>query len=399
MNLFGNINMITILILCIFMMPILTGMLYPISSSRIQHSFLSVLNSLKFILGIFLAVNLTRIIFSEKENSFLILLYQFIPSVKDIILRYSNDIVAYIIIFFIFSSIILFVLGIFTIPLYKYVLVPLADRLSSAFHSLNGFVKRVISGAWHLPKSIWLVFVFSLLLNFYTNYINNPSAGDYINNSTAYQMIHKNVLRPVLSTDMVKNMPVVLYDSFKKAAEDFTAVNKEDGEKPNYWNLPGIKYFNGMTLDEAVKSNSEIDDIAKQIVGTERNDKKKAHMLYQWISKYIQYDYDKAKIVVTNPGNVNSGSIITYAESKGVCFDYSCLYISMCRAVGLKVRFVTGLGYGGVEWGDHAWNQVYYPEEDRWINVDTTFGSGGKNNFDNLDFSTNHKYDVVHCEW
>lgn len=399
MNLFTNINIITILIIGIFLMPLLTGMLYPISSNRIQNSLLSILNSLKFILGIILAISLIRVIFSDKANGYLTILYKYIPSIKDIILQYNHDIVAYIIFMFILLSIILYILGLLTIPLYRYVIVPLTGRISSAFNLLSSNVKRIISGVWQLPKSVWMVLVFSLMLNFYTNYINNPSTGDYINNSTAYQVINKNILQPILSTDMVKHIPVLINDSFKKAAEDFTPASNDNSVNPNYWKLPVIKYFNGMTLDEAVKSTSIIDDTAKQIVGTETNDKEKAYLLYKWISKNIQYDKDKAEIIVKNPSHVNSGSIVTYDESKGVCFDYSCLYVSMCRAVGLKVRFLTGLGYSGVEWGDHAWNQVYYPEEKRWINVDTTFGSSGRDYFDNSDFSTNHKYEVVQSEW
>ena len=71
----------------------------------------------------------------------------------------------------------------------------------------------------------------------------------------------------------------------------------------------------------------------------------------------------------------------------------------MSRAAGLKVRLVTGLGYNGSSWGDHAWNQVYYPAEKRWINVDSTFGSSGLNSFDNADFAWIHKDADIQGEW
>jgi transglutaminase-like putative cysteine protease len=71
----------------------------------------------------------------------------------------------------------------------------------------------------------------------------------------------------------------------------------------------------------------------------------------------------------------------------------------MCRAVGVKVRFITGLGYSGVEWGDHAWNQVYDPAENRWINVDTTFGNSGKNYFDHAGFRADHQDGVIQGQW
>ena len=50
-------------------------------------------------------------------------------------------------------------------------------------------------------------------------------------------------------------------------------------------------------------------------------------------------------MIVSSPSAVTSGSQVAFAERKGVCFDYATLYVSMCRAVGLKVRLVTGMGY------------------------------------------------------
>jgi hypothetical protein len=71
----------------------------------------------------------------------------------------------------------------------------------------------------------------------------------------------------------------------------------------------------------------------------------------------------------------------------------------MCRAVNVKVRFITGLGYSGTYWGDHAWNQVYNSAKSTWINTDTTFGSSGGNYFDNPDFNVDHKDSAVQGEW
>jgi len=385
MNLFSNINFITIIIICIFLMPMTAGMLTPVSKDGIRHSLLFVLRSLNFIVGLILAGYLIQVVFSANSN--------------DLISQYHHDIVAYLIAFFVLMSVIFFILELVTMPVCRYVIVPLADKLSSALDSISSKGKRIFSGLWRLPKSVCMVLFFSLLLNFYANFINNPSAGDYINASKAYQAIHKNMLGPILSADLVKKAPALISDAFRKAAEDFTPASAGNSGDPNYWKLPAIKYFNGMTIDEAVKTNSEIDDTAKQIVESETDDIKKTRLLYRWVSKNIKYDQAKAEIVLENPSRVDSGSIITFEERTGVCFDYSCLYVSMCRAVGVKVRLVSGLGYSGTEWGEHVWNQVYDPAEERWISVDTTFGSSGYDCFDNPDFSENHKYDVVQAEW
>jgi transglutaminase-like putative cysteine protease len=73
--------------------------------------------------------------------------------------------------------------------------------------------------------------------------------------------------------------------------------------------------------------------------------------------------------------------------------------VAMCRAVDVKVRFVTGLGYTGAEWGDHAWNQAYDADAGEWLSVDTTFGTSGVNYFDSAHFNLDHKDSIVQGEW
>jgi hypothetical protein len=62
------------------------------------------------------------------------------------------------------------------------------------------------------------------------------------------------------------------------------------------------------------------------------------------------------------------------------------------------VRIITGEGFNGVSWVSHAWNQVYIPERDEWINVDPTFYKGG-NYFDSIRFEVDHESDEIAGEW
>lgn len=398
-NLVGHINFISIIIICIFLMPVIAGVLSPLSKGSIRHSFLFIINCLNFIVSAVLAAMLVKVLFSDAGNGFQKFVNKAIPAVGELIYQYRHDIVAYLIAMFVFTAVIFFLLGLVTLPFCRHVVFPLADKLSAKLDSVHPNVKRTFSGLWQLPKALCTVLVFSLLLSFYANFINNPTAGEYINASKAYQAIHKTMLTPILSANLVKKAPVIIGDAFRKAAEDYTPANADSTTAPNYWNLPAIKYFNGVTVDEAIQSNTEIDNAAKLIVGNEKDDVKKAYLLYKWVSSNIRYDNAKAAIIMDNPSHVDSGSIVTFKDKMGVCFDYSCLYVSMCRATGLKVRLISGLGYNGDEWGEHVWNQVYDPKEKRWINVDTTFGASGYDYFDNPGFSANHRYEVVQAEW
>ena len=70
----------------------------------------------------------------------------------------------------------------------------------------------------------------------------------------------------------------------------------------------------------------------------------------------------------------------------------------MAKATGLKVRLVTGDGFDGVQYGPHAWNEVYLDDEEKWIPLDTTFYLAG-DYFDNYDFYNDHIKESIAGEW
>ena len=80
-------------------------------------------------------------------------------------------------------------------------------------------------------------------------------------------MISQNVLKPLMGTGIAKKIPVLINDSFKEINETFY---DGDGSRqvintdPITDKFPIIEYFNGVTLDEAVRSTEEIDKTAKK---------------------------------------------------------------------------------------------------------------------------------------
>ena len=387
MDILRNINTVTLLMACIFVIPILVGIIRPLTSDRIHRSFSSLLGNLLLLASLLLAIYVTRVILSDSENAILTQLYHILPSLQNAVDNNSVwvEIVFIIVLLLIFDGI----LHLLTIPIYRYAFPPLSHSISNGVKSMNGFFRRLIGGLWRLPKSIWLVLVFSLLLNFFTGFFNDSYITKAANTSAPYQLVQENVIQPLLNSSAVKDIKVILNDSFKSLDGEISDAIS-DGSL--------VKYFNGMTLDDAVKSNADIDAEAKTIVGSTTDDRQQAYLIYLWICDNLTYDNDKAeKITQHSDEDISSGAIVAYTTRTGVCFDFSCLYVAMCRSVGVKVRFVTGLGYTGTTWGDHAWNQAYV--DDVWVNVDTTFGSSGINYFDRPYFYLDHKDGAVHGEW
>ena len=103
--------------------------------------------------------------------------------------------------------------------------------------------------------------------------------------------------------------------------------------------------------------------------------------VYNYITKNITYDYEKADTVqsgyISNVDNI-------LETGTGICLDYSAVMTSMLRSQGIPTRLE--VGYVGVDMVYHAWISVYI-EDIGWLNgviqfngeewslVDPTFGA------------------------
>lgn len=399
-----KINVLTVILITVFVLPLLEGASEQFSRARIKYLLGSLINSLEFWLALLLAFYLTRNIFFTNTSGIFKQIYNQIPAnIQDFF--FGQDVMTYIIVVPLLMILLRAMLGLITAMFNKAWLDSISNRIFIIIQSMGSIFRRLIGSLLQLPRAVFLVFVLGLLINFYAYYFPAPLLSRWMYDSVAYQTLNEKAIAPVINSNIARKIPVLVNDSFGRAME--RVVPEPGQELANVEqhlkqlgkdNIRIIKYFNGVTLDEAIKSNSQIDETARTIVGNEQTSKKKAYLLYKWISQNMSYDYDKAERISKNPSGISSGSIIAFNTRTGICFDYSCLYISMCQAVGLKVRLISGLGYSGIAWGDHAWNQVYATEENRWINVDATFGSNG-NYFDKADFNVDHRYAEVQGEW
>jgi len=392
-----NVNPITIGLVALLAVPLVQGALEPLSLGGIRQRLWSLLDTLGFFLALYMAIVLTRRIFFDHESGVFLSIYNWIPENIRVFL-YGQDVLIYIIVVPIFLLILIELIRLLTPALFKRCLLPLADRLYASLANSGRLLSSSAGALAQVPRAAFMVFIAGLLLNFFAYYCPSPSLSKWMNESTAYQGLYRQALYPALNSNLAKKVPVLVNDSFAQALDRVIPRETPDGSPAPQRSVRVIEYFNGVTLDEAIKSNPQIDQTARTIVGNESNSKKKAYLIYQWVSSHIEYDYDKAATISRDARGIQSGSQVAFGQRKGICFDYSCLYISMCRAVGLNVRLITGLGYSGISWGDHAWNQVYSSEEQRWINLDATFGTNGRY-FDKPDFNADHRYAEIQGEW
>jgi hypothetical protein len=384
------------IILCIIVFfPLIRGFATSYSSKNLKNQIEDFWGNVAFIAAIILGSNVTKKIFINKEQGVYELIYSKIPQ-GGIAFLDKRPITIYIIIMPIIIFI-FYVLIDFVIKLINSVTIYLIlDGIQSFLKKRSQIVRRIAGAIFQIPTaaSILIIAVVALNLGLYLNFSQNYTP--YVENSIVYNYVNTTVVYPLAQSDLAKQIPNIINNSFKISTETSsdTANNSSDVSKDN----KVIIYYNGITLEEGIRSNEEIDSFALELTKNEGNLLDKAESLYGWIGSSIEYDYNKADKILSNDFNVNSGTINTYYTRKGICFDYACLFASMCIANDIKVRLITGEGKSGGQWVSHAWNQIYDSSKDKWINVDPTFYIGG-NYFDSPVFNLDHRKESVAGEW
>lgn len=389
-----NINPITALLLLVFIYPLAKGFFLKFSSINLKYEVEKVESTIIFIISLLLGIFFSKKIFFQKSNGIYKKIYDGIPH---IITAYIEDkpSIIFIVIMPIFIFILYKLFIYITELLNKITLDPLLNVIESKLERRSVLFKRMVGVVFQLPRSICYIIFLTFLLNTLSVFNVTPSINKYLGQSKPYEYICKKVVIPITNSNVARQLPNILSDSFKVVEKDALYPNINN---PSNIGNRTIIYYNGVTLEEGIKSNSEIDKLAVKLTSGETDDKVKANLLYSWVGKNISYDNDKASSVLNNNFSIKSGAIEAYNTRKGICFDYACLYVAMCRANGLKVRLITGEGFNGVSWVSHAWNQVYLKATNSWINVDTTFYNGG-NYFNSKVFQRDHKNSKVAGEW
>lgn len=378
-----HINWISVLLILLFLLPLISGMLRPLTESRIFGAFSAVLSWAAFIVSAGLSLIITNTAFDSGGTSPL----RQIPALQEAVDR--QDILAYALVLLVLLLLFGGVLHLLMLPVTKLLVLPLSARLAGWLEVTRRFVHRLISAAWEIPRAAAMVILLCMILSFYTALSGNAAFCKYINDSKAYRLVEAGAVRPIIDSQTARAIPPLLDSTMNRVVNCLSPEGRR---------LLIRVYINGITVEEAVRSNPDIDNVAIDLVDTETDDYIKAKLLYDWICSRISYDKEKAETIAVDAFAVTSGSTVAFTERTGVCFDMACLYVSMCRAVDVPVRLITGQGFNGAEWEDHSWNQIYDVKADRWVNVDTTFG-GANDYFDRLDFWDDHRYPEIQGQW
>lgn len=120
------------------------------------------------------------------------------------------------------------------------------------------------------------------------------------------------------------------------------------------------------------------------------------HKIASWVSENVEYDLKY--------GETTEKSSWVLKNKKGTCDEISSLFISLCRAVKIPARYVSGVAYSNLPelegFGNHAWAEVYFPNYG-WVPFDVTYKEFGminpthlkmKSSFDSRNSSTSYEW-------
>ncbi len=117
--------------------------------------------------------------------------------------------------------------------------------------------------------------------------------------------------------------------------------------------------------------------LAVYLTKNDSSEGQKVLNIYTWVVHNIKYDIRALKKIKSKTYNVKQ----TLRRKKGICYQYSNLFITLCKNVNISAKEIVGYsrGLSYLEGDtfyeiDHSWNGVKI--DSAWYLVDVTWGSG-----------------------
>jgi hypothetical protein len=130
-------------------------------------------------------------------------------------------------------------------------------------------------------------------------------------------------------------------------------------------------YFQYLSFTQTTDTNEKIKKLANELAQGETDLFELEYKISNYLINYLNYSLT----IYTKDENKPSTWVID--NKVGACDEYTNLFISINRELGIPARFVSGIAYSNSElfdepWGNHAWAEIYFPEIG-WIPYDLTY--------------------------
>ncbi|NUN08167.1 MAG: transglutaminase domain-containing protein [Ignavibacteriaceae bacterium] len=117
--------------------------------------------------------------------------------------------------------------------------------------------------------------------------------------------------------------------------------------------------------EPSLEQSPEIILLAHEASGGNQNLNDALRSLFDWVRNKMKYIYPPEK----------RGVLAAIEKYEGDCGQYSALFITLCRALGIPARQQSGFAISDGKFGYHVWSEVYIPGTG-WVPMDTTVPDG-----------------------
>jgi len=154
--------------------------------------------------------------------------------------------------------------------------------------------------------------------------------------------------------------PIHLKETFRVMVDPVNVTNLGSWSVVDYARLDKKDRATHLEPDRFIQRNEKIDQLARSIVGTERD-------IVKILGKINSYVVDNLNYGKPIPGLYSAEDALT--NDVVDCGGYDALFCSLVMAVGIPSRIVSGFWAGYPKNDMHAWVEILLPDG-RWLPVD-----------------------------
>ncbi|HOJ64929.1 MAG TPA: transglutaminase-like domain-containing protein [Spirochaetota bacterium] len=233
---------------------------------------------------------------------------------------------------------------------------------------------------------------YTLIINMHQNldtplYVWLPSAVpsdtqrdvSLISKSGNYFETQNNMLDLFILDNVKENREYYVSKKFSYTSYAVRTIVNEDEVFDSDYDRESEFYKYYTSPEYGVESDSpQIIELAKTIAKDEKNPYKKARLFYDWVIKFLDYQYP--------PPNRDWRAISALKTGRGDCAVYSFLFTALCRASGIPARPIAGhVLFKNNIVSMHFWAEFYIPKYG-WIPVDANYGDCDGYGFEQKNF-------------
>lgn len=168
-----------------------------------------------------------------------------------------------------------------------------------------------------------------------------------------------------LSKKIYDTGEIVIKRHFKYTTYDYTPPFFEERMPEDYSETPDEIFFFYTKSEPWLEQTPELIKLANGIIVNAKTIPQKAKAIFNWVRSKMTYKYPPEK----------RGVLEVIKKYEGDCGQYSALFITLCRSVGIPARQQSGLVIEDKKIGYHVWSEAYFPGSG-WIPMDCTLPDG-----------------------